>query len=151
MESIQNIFVNKVKNDDRNPIIIFKSSKTLALHPPNTEFWLQVVTLYIIQSIFGLLLATMIYKFIIQKRISFCNQNDKKNNKNVSPLSHLGLKELFIGYGIIIPIAIMFPYRIIDYFDIKNRTLRFSLVCLPNAIVFRCLEAMVSVLFNPYA
>ena len=140
MISLQNIFINKLKDDNRVPIILMESNTTIALLLPNLDFWIQVTVLYIIQSVFGLILSAMIYKLIIQNRISLFYNKDSKNNS----------VRFIIGYGVIIPIAIMLPYNIIDYFNIENKTIQFSLMCLPNAIVFRCLEAMVRNNFHDF-
>ena len=142
MSLLQKVFNNKLKHGNRSPIHLIKY-KTNELHLvlPQLDFWIQHVVLHIIQTILCIILSLLIYKFIIQSR----NASIKSKNHNDKNLTRS--KKFLIGYGIIIPIAIMLPFLIIDHLGIENKTLRFSLLSLPNTIVFRCLEAMVSWFF----
>ena len=49
---------------------------------------------------------------------------------------------LLIGYGIIIPISIYFPFYIIELLDIRSKSLRLGLCCIPMTITMSVLEAL---------
>ena len=44
------------------------------------------------------------------------------------------------GYAFVIPYVMLFPFYIIQLFDIRNRFLRMNLCFTPLLVVFRCLE-----------
>jgi hypothetical protein len=52
------------------------------------------------------------------------------------------LQKYLIGYGIVIPIGLWFPFLLFDWLDVRSVTLRLALCTLPMTITLRCLETM---------
>ena len=78
--------------------------------------------------LFGVLLSTLVYKYIILKR--------KKGYYTT----------FIITYAIVIPICISFPFVLIEVFDVRNALLRFCLTLTPITSMFRSMEGKLMLL-----
>ena len=77
----------------------------------------------LIQAVAVGILSILTYRVIVRRR--------------GTPQSYL------VGYGVVIPICLIFPYCIISGLDLRNKILKFvSVSILPNLTVFHTLEAM---------
>ena len=121
---VAQIFADKLTEDNRQPVafltIPFLDGDYGVLLPA-LSFWLQLVVLLAFQTVLCTVLAVIIYHAIVKRRGTLA--------------AHL------IGYGIILPSVLAFPYALIQHLDIQNVMIRFVLY-LPTLISFRCLEAM---------
>ena len=121
---LQNLFADKLVDDDRLPFWTFEmpNGQVFGVLAPKLQFWIDLVLLLVIQTIFMCSFAAMIYRFIVPHRSS--------------------VGAFMLGYGVIIPLAMLLPYEILEYFHIANRTLKMSVCTVANVVVFRCIEAM---------
>jgi hypothetical protein len=68
------------------------------------------------------LLAAIIYKFIIGQRGT--------------------IQTYLLGWGVIFPFVIMFPYWLLETFDIRNKVVKLAAGTIFSIVGFRCIEAM---------
>jgi hypothetical protein len=121
------VFSVKFDLDHREPAFIFQVPHVgklgfVALSP---MFWLQCSLLLMVQSILNVVSAIVVFLFIVQ------------GNKNRS------LQSYIIGYGIIGPLLVYIPLRIVSYLELQNVTLMMSVAGgTPAILIFRLLEAM---------
>ena len=74
------------------------------------------------QLLFQMLIATIVYKYVIQRRKS--------------------MESYLLGWGIILPLSCITPYILIYYLDIQNKVLKFASTGSMGVIAFRILPAM---------
>mmetsp|Transcript_13466 Transcript_13466/g.27484 ORF Transcript_13466/g.27484 Transcript_13466/m.27484 type:complete len:412 (+) Transcript_13466:135-1370(+) len=121
---VTSIFADKLTVDDRDPSFTFSLpffEGEYGLLTPSLSFWTQLIVLLVFQTVICIGLALIILHLIVKKRGSVASY--------------------LVGYGVIIPAVLSFPYAIIKYLDIQNVMVRFVLY-MPTLISFRCLEAM---------
>lgn len=119
------IFEDKLIEDDCQQIELFHSEllgKTVILRAPLIMFWVQLLMVAGCSMIFTAFLGVIVYKQIIQQ-----------NNTQVSYI---------VGYGIVIPLSHFFSHLCVDFLDIQNKMIRFSVTLGPLLAFFRTLEAM---------
>ena len=129
---VASIFNDKLVVDDRQPAVVFSvgvipglvdgaGQIKLGLLLPSPIFWVQLVVLLAFQTTLCIGLAFIILNFVVKRR--------------GSPSAYL------VGYGLVIPAVLAFPYAVISWLDIQNTMSRFVLY-VPTLITFRVLEAM---------
>ena len=134
------VFSEDCLNHDRqNPLLTFQFHEkiqqwlnldgTYAILSPNPYYWIQLTVLISIQSIIAILLAITIYKGIIQRR--------------GSTFAYL------LCWGFILPFAVILPFYLISFFDVRNRAVLVSTAATPTLVTFRCLEALYG--FSPHS
>ena len=117
------ILSHKVVNDDRVATAMFELfGQSFGVKLPDLLFWGYLFALLILQSVVIVFFALIIYKFIAQKRGSFSSY--------------------LVGYGILIPLVFQVPFWVLDWLEIENHVLKMSVLTVPTAVTFRCLEAM---------
>jgi len=120
------IFANKLESDDRDPVLTiplpFRDDTSLEILLPSLTFWTQLTAVLFMQGLFGALIALIVHKLIIPRR--------------ETPTSYL------VGYGIVIPCCMLFPFYVIRAFDIRNKVVKFMFTTNPAMLMFRCMEAM---------
>lgn len=126
MDFIMNtLFANKFEVDEREPQFFFSIPNvgTFGLTSFDPMFWLESFALLMLQSVINILAAIVIYTFIVKQRGS--------------------TSAYLIGYGIVCPLLVYIPFRIIEALDLRN--IAFMLCAsgaTPSLLFFRCLEAM---------
>jgi len=85
-------------------------------------FWIQLLTIVLLESILNVAVALTIYKFVIQRRET--------------------LSSFLVGYGVVLPILLYVPFALCNSLDLRNATIIMSAAAGPQLLVFRCLEAM---------
>jgi len=128
---VARLFADKLVEDDRQPAVVFsigaipglidEEGTKFGLLVPKLQFWIQLVILLAFQTVLCIGLALIILNFVAKRR--------------GSSSSYL------VGYGIIIPAVLAFPYVVISWLGIRNIMVRFVFY-LPTLITFRVLEAM---------
>jgi hypothetical protein len=119
------LFAKKFEVDERVPQFFFTVPNvgSFGLISFDPMFWNQAFALLMMQSVINILAAIVIYTFIVKQ--------------SGSTSSYL------IGYGIICPLLIYIPFRIIEALDLRNIAFICSAsLAIPSLLVFRCLEAM---------
>lgn len=123
MEAMKSVFSNRLIIDERVPIATLELfGRHFGILAPNPAFWTYLYVLFILQAIAIICFAAIIYKFIVQQRGSFTSY--------------------LVGYGILIPLALQLPFWALDMLELDNQMIKMSILSLPVATLFRCLEAM---------
>jgi len=131
------LFANKF--EDHNDRIPFFHTDfydtTIEIFLPNATFWSQTVALLFLSELFVVLIASIVYHGIIKYRCG-------ATTTTVGPY--------LIGFGIVCPLCLIFPFWIMNFFEIKNTILRFATCSLPPiTCLFHCTEAMFG--FSPHS
>jgi hypothetical protein len=119
MDSLTALFADKLVNDDREAIYILGD---YGLYPPSVSFWNQLILLLLIQTAMQCLFSIFIYFLIVRQRGTV--------------LSY------FVGYFLVLPAGLYFPFCVIDYLDLVNTTIQYFTVPMAIVIMFRVFEAM---------
>ena len=119
---IQTIFRNKLIEDDRSPLFTFTiADHDLGLFPPAIGFWIQVLAIVILVGIFSCAMWAITYSVIIPNR--------------GSTISYL------VGFGVVCPLTLMYPFWLLDLLDVQNKLIRFcSSAIYPVTTMFHTLE-----------
>jgi len=119
---IQTIFRNKLIEDDRSPLFTFTiADHDLGLFPPAIGFWIQVLAIVILVGIFSCAMWAITYSVIIPNR--------------GSTISFL------VGFGVVCPLTLMYPFWLLDLLDVQNKLIRFcSSAIYPVTTMFHTLE-----------
>lgn len=89
------------------------------VHP---MYWTQLQTIVLMQTLLNVVVAIIIFKFIVQRRGSALSYS--------------------IGYGIVCPTLVCVPVWIISLADLYNPAFLVASAASPVLLFFRCLEAM---------
>jgi hypothetical protein len=99
------------------------------VYMPSTIFWIEALTAVAFMGMLGALVGAVMYKFIIQKQGT--------------------LGSYLIGFGIIIPFWITFPYYGVEMFDFRNKFMKFCFgAIMPTLGIFHTTEGMFSLYQN---
>lgn len=151
MDIIKSIYANKLTDDDRDPFMSFQLPSSLGhflpgettkfhvLGPDVTRFYSAVFAMFTIQTIVAVILATIMYQFIILPRKKYQQLAASKNKENIQYISSL---PFIIGYGIIIPIAVLEPLYLKEILQIENLALRMASLSLTLPVSLRTVEAI---------
>jgi len=151
MDIIKFIYANKLTDDDRDPFMSFQLPSSLGhflpgettkfhvLGPDITRFYSAVFAMFTIQTIVAVILATIMYQFIILPRKKYQQLAASKNKENIQYTSSL---PFIIGYGIIIPIAVLEPLYLKEILQIENLALRMASLSLTLPVSLRTVEAI---------
>jgi hypothetical protein len=120
------VFADKLESDSRLPFFIFSLplfvGKEFGIVGVVFQFWFQMFCLSFLHMLINMLTAYLAYKFILKKKQS--------------------ATALLVGFGIIIPLLVYLPFRMIEVFDLRNPVLKLSAVSGPALHIFRCLETL---------
>ena len=135
-----------------NSLNMDESEDNFALYAPSVEFWIALkvvrscviitkfvvdehgivifahqslqnnIQLLVIWSFISVILSWIMYKFIILPRKKFAKKkkDQQKNGGN------LDMTLYFVGFGLIMPICVWWPYYEIRVFHIQNKVLKFA-------------------------
>jgi len=126
------LFADKFNvSTDRIPSFLINiSGTTFGIFLPSATLWTQLLVGLIFSQLFVVAAAGIVYHFIIPNRGSTTTY--------------------LIGFGIVCPLLLTYPFWIINALEIKNGLLRFSLgAILPVTSMFHCTEAMFG--FSPHS
>jgi hypothetical protein len=84
----------------------------------------------------------------LQRKLQF--NTDIQKNQTITTTTTTTSYGLLLGFGILLPLALWLPFGIINFWDIRSKTMRLSWVSLPMTIALTCLEAMYG-FTTPYA
>jgi len=133
------LFASKLDDpNDRESVFHFDfNDVTIDLFLPSPTFWSQVLASLFISELFVVVIAFIVYHGIIPNRGSATT-----TTTTVSPY--------LIGFGIVCPLCLIFPFWIMNFFEFRNEVLRFTaLAMLPITCMFHCTEAMFG--FSPHS
>jgi hypothetical protein len=119
------------EQDDRQPDFFLRipSAGIIGITNLSLIFWLDTFLLLSLQSVLNILVALVVYKFIVLPK----QQNQQQ------------FQAYLVGYGVIIPVLLFTPFYILYWLQLKNVTLMVCIVgALPNLLLLRVMEAMVS-------
>lgn len=122
---VRTLFAEKLENDPRGSPLLFFSPPflgNLGFIGVVYQFWLQVFALGLTNVFINLVAALLAYKFL-------------KGRPN-SAIS------LAVGYGLICPLLVYLPFRLISICDLRNPVLKLVAISNPALLVFRCFETM---------
>lgn len=151
MDIIKSIYANKLTDDDRDPFMSFQlppslghflpgeTTKFHVLGPDVIRFYSPVFAMFTIQTIVAVILATIMYQFIILPRKKYQQLAASKTKENIQYTSSL---PFIVGYGIIIPIAVLEPLYLKEILQIENVALRMASLCLTLPVSLRTIEAI---------
>jgi hypothetical protein len=147
-----NYFANKFVDDDRKPVLSFDFIDYHAnIFAPSGSFYLQValvreqyyfllylfrkeilthlffMQIIVFQVLISCILGSIIYFGII---------------RNQKPKQMTSTGGFFLGYGLVIPLAIWIPFAVLNIFDIRSKAFRFCFITMPMTLPLSCLEAM---------
>ena len=151
------VWTEKFERDDREPFFVVELGQankiisevfnpvgvSLAFFGFNPLFWLHSLSLLFLQSMINCIFALVIYYGIIDPQ--------RKRKRQEQPQSFwfgaggysISCYPYVLGYGVVIPILVLLPFWLIDWFDLRNVAL---ILCVggsnPAMLLFRCLEAM---------
>jgi nitrate/nitrite transporter NarK len=94
-------------------------------------------------SMFNIILAILSYKFIVLPR-KLVQQAHKKNDSAHQSSNITLLLPYLFGFGVIMPLATIYPYYCIPYFGVKNKLLKFFFGVQSLTTFFRCSEGTAS-------
>lgn len=125
MSFVSQLFNDKLTQDDRVPFMYFNIpflDDTYGTVAPRLTFQTQLIFLITLQRFISAALAVIVFNFIVKKQ---------------------GTATAFLtGFGIVIPLALIFPFWVLDWLDLRSLPLRLSILTLPLSLTFRCSEAM---------
>jgi hypothetical protein len=92
-------------------------------------------------------MAVVIYLGIVQRRLSVKEEkvqtNGAMNGTDILSRQYsLPLESYLLGWGVIIPLAVAFPYPMLRFLQIHNKVIKMSLATTTFIVAFRCIEAM---------
>ena len=124
IELAQAVFGQKLESDPRHPLFYF--SIPILGHFGCTgivpQFWLQVCSLGIFHIFINFLAASLAYKFLVKNPDSLLSK--------------------IVGFGVICPLLVLLPFRLIEDLDLRNPVLKLVAVSNPALLLFRCFETM---------
>lgn len=128
------LYSESIESDQRIPCFTFTAIEggKYGLLAPSLRFWLATIVVLSLGAIYGATLSCVMYQFIILPR--------KKQNSRQS--SSLSLSSQLIGFGIIMPLCVVYPYYGIRFFLIKNIMMKFFFGIASITTCFRCSETM---------
>lgn len=129
---IQSVHADKLDVDNREPLTTFEFPSSLiegeyALYAPRGGLWNQLIFAILVQLLFQVAFAVVIYKGIVQTRA------EKSSSMMTSYL---------LGYGVLMPLALYLPFEIMELLVVRNRSVKLAYGTLPTIVCFRCIEAM---------
>jgi len=132
------LFAEEIDNpSDRIPSFTFDNrytDSTFGIFLPSVACWVQLLLMLTISQFLVVIIAGIVYYVIIPNR----------GDKTTTAFPYL------IGFGIVIPLCLTFPFWIINILGMRNHMLRFSaFTFLPITCMFQCMEAMFG--FSPYS
>ena len=144
------LFSTYLENDIRTPFASLSIPATatsflgenyknvkLGLVMTSIEFWIAILVVLFIGSLFNIIMAVLSYNFIVLPKKRQHELQHKKYDKG----SHRGTITPYIfGFGVIMPLAIMYPYQCIRYFGVKNTLMKFFFGVQSITTFFRCSE-----------
>lgn len=119
------VFAEKFTIDDRLPFVTVDMPNSMGkfgILAPSIMWYGQLIFLLLIQMVFSVFFAGIIFNLIIRKINT--------------PASYLA------GFGIIIPLACYVPFWFLHEFDLRSKVMRMALIILPINVIFKSLEAM---------
>ncbi|KAL3783746.1 hypothetical protein HJC23_004865 [Cyclotella cryptica] len=133
------LFSARLESDERTPFLTVSVPPLLlggrydghdvemGLILPSVEFWVALVMILFIGCAFNLVLSIISYYYIVlprKRQRMLCNgkRQTQTNNKRTSEDS---MTPYLVGFGIVMPIAILSPYYCIQYFGVRNKVLKF--------------------------
>jgi Membrane bound O-acyl transferase family len=100
-------------------------------------------------------MAVIIYKCIVQRRrqttivttttktsSSTIQQQQQPPQKQYSNQYTLPIDSYILGWGVILPLSILFPYQLLNVLYLQNKVIRMALASTAFIVGFRCIEAM---------
>ena len=91
-------------------------------------------------------MAVVIYKYIVQRRRLIKKEKSDTLKAGTAqplrPMYSLPLDSYMLGWGVIVPMAILFPYPMLRFLQIQNRVIKMALGTSTFIVAFRCIEAM---------
>jgi hypothetical protein len=103
------------------------------------KFWISLIMVVLIGSAFNLVVAIASYYFIVLPR-KRREQRHKKDGKDSNINS--GIMTYLFGFGVVMPVAVYYPYFCIPIFGIRNKVLKFFFGVQSITTFFRCSEGM---------
>jgi hypothetical protein len=122
---MNNFFADKFEVDEREPQFFFTVPNvgTFGLTSLDPNFYTLSFALLMLQSVINILAAVVIYTFIVKQSGS--------------------TSAYLIGYGIVCPLLVYLPFKIIEALDLRNLAfITCASLAMPSLLFFRCLEAM---------
>jgi hypothetical protein len=118
------IFAEKLETDPRDPLLFFSIPfvGSFGFMGIVSQFWMQMVALGVMHMFIGLIAAFLAYECILGKKRS--------------------AMAILVGYGVICPLVLYVPYRLIEEFDLRNPVFKLAAVASPALLIFRCFETM---------
>lgn len=129
METMKRCFEDKMVVDDRAPVYTFTTgggTSKWAVLAPNFALWQQLAILLHVQIAFQCICAVINYVLIVKQR-------HKNNNNAVGYV---------IGWGIMVPIAVLFPFWLLEWCELRNLVLKMATGTSAYVVGFRTIEAM---------
>lgn len=125
MSFVSELFTDKLTKDDRVPFMYFSIpflDGIFGIVAPRLTFQTQLIVLITLQRFISAALAVIVFNFIVKKQAT--------------------ATAFLTGFGIVIPTALIVPFWVLDWLDIRSLPLRLSMLTLPLSLIFRCSEAM---------
>lgn len=118
------LFKEKFEVDDREQTVVFSLPYLghFGLTPCDPLFWHQIFVLVLLGSVLNVLLAVLVYVFVIKKSGT--------------------LTSYLFGYGFVLPSLMYAPFLVIKALDLRNMSMIVGSAAGPVLLFFRCLEAM---------
>mmetsp|Transcript_23540 Transcript_23540/g.49700 ORF Transcript_23540/g.49700 Transcript_23540/m.49700 type:complete len:461 (-) Transcript_23540:21-1403(-) len=141
------LFSELLESDQRSPLITFQipelitkflgmGSGKLGVVAPSIQFWLAIAVILAIWILVSLVISLVSYHFIILPRKLRKKSDDNKSEDIFEITPYL------IGFGLLMPFCVMFPFYEVKYFNIQNKVIRFICTLGPITAFFRVSEAM---------
>ena len=147
------LFSTYLEEDNRTPFVTFPfptfiassfgqdANAKLGIVMASLEFWIALVVVMLIGSIFNIFVAVLSYRFIVLPRRCQDRRNYKKDGQDTANDHRTGsMTPYLFGFGVIMPLASMYPYLCIPLFGVKNKMLKFFFGVQSLTTFFRCSE-----------
>mmetsp|Transcript_365 Transcript_365/g.779 ORF Transcript_365/g.779 Transcript_365/m.779 type:complete len:436 (-) Transcript_365:2568-3875(-) len=130
------LYSEVLESDQRLPCLTFTIAGygTYGLLAPSLQFWLALGTCLVLGAIYSAILSCVMYKFIILPR--------KLHSQSSKSKYHSTSTSLLIGFGVIMPLCVIYPYYGIHFLLIKNKVIKFLFGIASLTTAFRCSEAV---------
>lgn len=141
------LFSTYLESDIRPPLLAFSmptggehQNVEIGLIMLSLDFWISLLVVVLIGSAFNLAVAIVSYYFIVLPRKRTQQRHKKDDGKD--SIANARIMPYLIGFGVVMPLAVYYPFCCIPIFGVRNKVLKFFFGVQSITTFFRCSEGM---------
>ena len=150
---------HRAETDYRQPLFVFQLPFPIYAHDDDNPayygfyflsitYWIELIALMAVNMAIACLTASVLYKFVLVQPSTTKNNNKNDKSKSVpdsssSSSTTTSSTALLVGWGIVIPFWVIWPFVLCQLLDIRNLLFRFCIGCItPTLSIFRTTETI---------